>query len=90
MEPMALAGMAFVLILCAMVGAFILLIPLSRRLGHLIDAWVQDKRGITAPAEIAELRRTVQELEAEVSALAERQQFTDQLLQSRGTEKLEP
>jgi hypothetical protein len=90
MEPMAVAGMVFVLILCAMVGAFILLIPLSRRLGHLIDAWVQDKRGLGSPAELAELKRTIQELEAEVSALSERQQFTDQLLQSRRTERLEP
>jgi hypothetical protein len=90
MEPMALAGMAFVLVLCAMVGAFILLIPLSRRLGQLLDAWLQDKRGVVPNGEIAELRRTIQELEAEVHALAERQQFTDQLLQARRPERLEP
>ena len=89
MEPMALASMIFVLIMCAMVGAFILLIPLSRRLGALLDAWLQDKRA-EAPGEIAELRRTIQVLEAEVQALAERQQFTDQLLEARRPERLEP
>jgi hypothetical protein len=90
MEPMAVAGMVFVLVLCAMVGGFILLMPLSRRLGLLIDAWVQDKRGGAAPGELAELRRSIQLLEAEVSSLAERQQFTDQLLQTRARERLDP
>jgi hypothetical protein len=90
MDPMAVAGMIFVLVLCAMVGGFILLIPLSRRLGRMVDLWLQERRGIEPSGEIAELRRTIQALEAEVSALSERQQFTDQLLQSRRPERLEP
>ncbi len=90
MDPMAVAGMIFVLVLCAMVGGFILLIPLSRRLGRMVDVWLQERREIEPSGEIQELRRTIQALEAEVSALSERQQFTDQLLQSRPTERLEP
>jgi hypothetical protein len=81
--------MLFTLILIGMVGGFILLIPLSRRLGHMIDVWLQEKKRVD-PDELAELRRTVQELEKEVSALAERQQFTDQLLEKRHQERLAP
>ena len=90
MEPMALVGMAFVLIMVAMIGGFILLIPLSRRLGHVLDVWLHDRKGVDASEELAQLRRTVQALEAEVASLAERQQFTDELLQSRKTERLAP
>jgi cell division protein FtsB len=90
MEPMALVGMAFVLIMVAMIGGFILLIPLSRRLGHVLDVWLRDRKGVNASEELAQLRRTVQALEAEVSSLAERQQFTDELLQARKAERLEP
>ena len=87
MDPMALAGMLFVLVLVAMVGGFILLIPISRRLGRVLDAWLLEKRGRVDTEELIQLRQAVQTLEAEVSALAERQQFTDRLLESRGREK---
>ena len=90
MEPMALVGMAFTLIMVAMIGGFILLIPLSRRLGQMLDVWVRDRKGVDSSEELAQLRRTVQALEAEVSSLVERQQFTDELLQSRKAERLEP
>jgi hypothetical protein len=89
MDLTPLAGMLFTLILIGMVGGFILLIPLSRRLGHMIDVWLQEKKRVD-PDELAELRRTVLELEKEVSALAERQQFTDQLLEKRHQERLAP
>ena len=87
MDPMALAGMLFVLVLIAMVGGFILLIPISRRLGRVLDAWLLEKRGRVDTDELIQLRQAVQTLEAEVSALAERQQFTDRLLESRSGEK---
>ena len=90
MEPMALAGMAFVLVLVAMIGGFILLIPLSRRLAQMIDAWVRERRNVDESEELAQLRRTVQTLEAEVNAIAERQQFTEQLLQNRQAGRLQP
>jgi hypothetical protein len=89
MDLTPVAGMLFTLILIGMVGGFILLIPLSRRLGHMIDVWLQEKKGVD-PDELADLRRTVLELEKEVSALAERQQFTDQLLEKRHQERLAP
>ena len=89
MEPMALAGMLFVLVLIAMIGGFILLIPISRRLGRVLDAWLLEKRGGVNQEELIQLRQAVQSLEAEVTSLAERQQFTDRLLESRSREKRE-
>jgi hypothetical protein len=87
---MALAGMIFVLILVAMVGGFILLLPISRRLGRLMDVRLEEKRGAGRSEELEELRRAVLALESEVSSLAERQHFTDQLLQGNERDRLEP
>jgi hypothetical protein len=89
-DPMAVAGMIFVLTLVAMIGTFILLIPLSRRLGQVIDLWLGEKRSSARSEEIDDLRRSVLALESEVSSLTERQQFIDQLLEKKQRERLEP
>ena len=86
---MGVAGMIFVLVLAAMIGTFILLIPLSRRLGQMIDLWLEDKRSAGRSEELDGLRRSVLALESEVSSLAERQQFIDQLLEGNQRERLE-
>jgi len=87
-ELEALAGMIFTLILVGMIGGFVLLIPVSRRLGLFLEAWIQEKKGLAGAEEVAHLRRSIQALEKEVSELAERQQFTDRLLENRQPESL--
>lgn len=88
MELEALAGMIFTLILVAMVGGFILLIPISRRLGLLLEAWVQEKKSLASREEILLLRRSIQALEKEVGDLQEKQHFTERLLEGRQVESL--
>jgi cell division protein FtsB len=82
MDPNALVGMIFTLVLMAMVGGFILLLPITRRLGLVLEAKLQEKQLPTGPSreELEKMRELVHVLEAEVRLLAERQEFTEQLI----------
>jgi hypothetical protein len=82
MDPNAIAGMAFTLVLTALVGGFILLYPVSKRLGLFLESKLQDRLPQPAPtnaAELEALRSSVLSLRAEVERLAERQDFMEQL-----------
>ncbi|HET9440178.1 MAG TPA: hypothetical protein VFO52_08400 [Longimicrobiales bacterium] len=80
MDPNALAGMAFTLILAAMVGGVILLAPISKRLGLLLEQKLHEKNHRLATDELRQLKEHVQLLEDEVRQLSARQHFTDELL----------
>lgn len=90
MDPNALGGMIFVIILIALIGGIIIVTPLARRLGALLELRLQEKvRGMPPDGgEIAGLRKLVTALEEEVralreqqSSLEERQQFVEKLLE---------
>lgn len=85
MDPNALAGMLFVLLLAAMVGGFILLFPISQRLGRLLEERIGERKGNAAlpTEEIRELRSALQALQAQLEELVERQDFTESLLSER-------
>jgi hypothetical protein len=85
MDPNAVVGMAFTLILVALIGGIILLAPLSKRLGLLLEQKLQDKNVRASSDELRQLRERVQLVEDELRLLSERQQFTDSLL-GRGKE----
>ena len=80
MDPNALAGMVFTLLLAGLVGGFILLAPLSKRLGLLLEQKANDKNQRQIAEEVSRLNRRIQLLEDEVRQIADRQQFTDELL----------
>lgn len=84
MDPMALAGMLFTLLTVAMIGGFVLLFPLTRRFGALLEQRVlQAKQAANVdPQAVAELRRALRALETEVERLSEQQEFTQALLES--------
>lgn len=90
MDPNAFAGMLFVLILVAMTGGFVLLFPISRRLGALLEERLTErKRPAALPAaEVQQLREALLELQSQVEALAERQEFTESLLEERRSREL--
>ena len=95
-DPMALAGMIFTLILVVLIGGIIVITPLTRRLGALLELRLQEKMaGQAGGGNAAELKKLVAELEKEVRALREqhasleeRQQFVESLL--RGGEEARP
>lgn len=83
----ALSGMIFTLLLALVIGGFILMFPLSRRLGELMEQQLKDRReGAVGPgAEVMEgledVRAAVRALEAQVVRMADRQAFLERLLE---------
>jgi hypothetical protein len=83
MDPNAVAGMIFTLLLFLLIGGFIVLLPLTRRLGALIESKAAEKKQDALPPQaIDELVNVIRDLETQVRRLAERQEFTEQLLES--------
>jgi hypothetical protein len=75
----------FALLFFIIVGGTILLFPLSRKLGHLIEARTRDRTD-TPVMDDAGLRRIVARLDAmeeQMGTLTERQEFLDGLLMER-------
>jgi hypothetical protein len=75
----------FALLFFLIIGGTILLFPLSRKLGHLIETRTRD-RPDTPVLEDAGLRKIVARLDAmeeQIATLAERQEFLDGLLMER-------
>jgi hypothetical protein len=82
MDPMAIAGMIFTLLLFMLVGGFIVLFPITRRLGAYLEQRLEQGKGAVDHPDIRQLRATVGALQAEIERLAERQDFTESLLLS--------
>jgi hypothetical protein len=90
MDPNALAGMVFTLVFTCLIGGFILLYPVSRRLGALLESKIASEKGGAAleAGEVTQLAESVRSLESEVRMLKERQEFTENLLTTRERQKL--
>lgn len=83
MDMTAVASMITTIVLVALIGGVILLRPITKRAGLLLEQKLQEKQAHPAPDEVRMLRERVQLLEDEVRLLSERQQFTEQLLGQR-------
>jgi hypothetical protein len=91
MDPVILVSMVFVLVLVTLVGGFIALFPITRRLGLLIEARMQrDRTPGVDPAEFKQLRDVVVALESQVERMLERVEFTEELLAGRDRYMLPP
>ncbi|NIP80881.1 MAG: hypothetical protein GWM90_17370 [Gemmatimonadetes bacterium] len=88
MDILPLAGMLFSLLMVLIIGGFILLFPVTRRLGRLLELRIEERRSEDRPpaAELEEVLRVVEALQAEVERLSDRQEFTERLLE-RGPER---
>ena len=89
MDPEMIAGMIFVIVLTAMTGGFILLFPISRRLGQFLEYRMSSKGRIDDPEKMEVLLRAVESLRDDVAQLAERQDFTERLLERPREDKEE-
>lgn len=87
MDSNALAGMIFTLVLTGLIGGFILIHPLTKRLGALMESKLRAEKDGAPAAEVRKLAEAVRSLEMEVRSLRERQEFTDKLLAPREREK---
>lgn len=81
MDTEQLAGMIFSIILLVLFGGFILLFPISRRLGKVLETrLLQDDRAGADPHAVAQLHEAVRSLEGAVRRLNERQEFVETLI----------
>ena len=84
----AVAGMIFSLLCLVIIGGTILMYPLTRRLGQLMEQRLEERRLGRGPtegvdvAELRELKAAVRSLEAELARLSEKQGFVEGLLES--------
>ena len=83
MDPMALGMMIFTVVVIVLIGGFILLLPLTRRLGQFLEYRMSDKRRVEESEDRDRLLRAIEALRDDVVRLAERQDFTEKLLGPR-------
>lgn len=91
MDPLIAASMIFTLILVVLIGGFIVLFPVTRRLGKALEVYLDRKREELPHArELENIRDAVGSLRREVRELSEKQEFVERLLRERETKGLEP
>ncbi len=81
MNPEMIALMVFFLIALAMTGSFILIFPITRRLGQFLEYRMSTKGRIEDQERMDLLLKAVGSLRDDVARLAERQEFTERLLE---------
>jgi hypothetical protein len=84
MDMDLVVAVSFVLMLTLIIGGVVLLFPLSRKLGLLIESRIGEKkyRGVAA-VDTERLESRLQALEVQVEGLSARQEFLDGLLAER-------
>ena len=81
MDIIPLAGMLFSLLMVLVIGGFILLVPLTKRLGKLLEMRLEErKQNVLTPEDATALLETVHALQDQVDRLEDRQAFTERLL----------
>lgn len=88
MDIVPLAGMLLTLLMLIIIAGSVLMFPLMRRLGRLMELRIEERRsGVVPGEELASLKETVAELQEEVSRLTERQAFAERLLEEGRPER---
>lgn len=81
MDPNALAGMIFTLILTLLVGGFIILFPITRRLGQALEVWIAEhRRSGTLPPETATILSRLDDITIRLSEIEEQNTFLERLV----------
>lgn len=89
MDPMGIAGMIFTLVALILIGGLVLLYPLSRQLAALVHLRLERGSAPDPSEQVEALTGAVESLRAEVERLAERQDFTERLLERPSSSKTE-
>jgi hypothetical protein len=78
-------GVSFLLMFTLIVGGIILMFPLSRKIGLLIESRIDEKKGGVGAGsgELERVRDRLAALEEQVRAVSARQEFLDDLLVER-------
>lgn len=81
MDPELIPLMIFTIVVIGMVGGFVLLLPITRTLGRYLEFRMAQKASLESPERMEILLRAVESLRDDVARLAERQDFTEKLLE---------
>jgi hypothetical protein len=78
-------GVSFVLMFTLIVGGIVLMFPLSRKIGLLIESRIEERKGAPGPGsdELNRISSRLERLEEQVRAVSARQEFLDDLLVER-------
>ena len=94
MDPTPIAGMIFTLLLAMSIGGFILLFPLSRKLGQLVEQRLGAKPPLDddTQQQLTDLRQMLEGMQADLVRIREHQEFVENLVVApkRDVEKLKP
>jgi hypothetical protein len=82
-----LAPMAVAIILILTVGGVVLLRPLSKRLGDLLEVMAEQKRVPGASEDLQHIRAHLDTVNSRLALLEERQDFQEKLLGDPGTSR---
>jgi hypothetical protein len=96
--PYAIAELIAILMTVFLIGTFILLFPISRRLGKALEEWVKIRHESTPErdllarieVELLEIRNQVDGMDQRLDFLAERQEFTESLIDQKRRTALPP
>lgn len=80
MDPEMIAVMVFSVIVLAMLGGFVVLLPITRRLGAFLEYRMTERTRVMENEEREALLRAIESLRDDVARVAERQEFTERLL----------
>jgi divalent metal cation (Fe/Co/Zn/Cd) transporter len=91
MDPYALGGMIFSVVMVLIIGGFIITFPLLKRLGGLMEESIRERRDARLEkgqveqisGDIAELRSAFESIERQLELVGERQEFVENLLSHR-------
>ena len=96
--PEAIAEAIGPIMVVFLIGTFILLLPLSRRIGRVLEEWIK-LRQETSPDrdtlarlenDVREVRQFVEGVDQRMGLLAERQDFMESLIEAKRTAALSP
>jgi len=94
MDPTPIAGMIFTLLLAMSIGGFILLFPLSRKLGQLLEQRLGAKPPLDddIQQQLTDLRQMLEGMQADLLRIREHQEFVENLVVApkHDVEKLKP
>ncbi len=94
----AIAELIGAVVIILVIGTFILLFPLSRRLGRVLEEWIKLRQD-TSPDrdtlarlenEVRELRQSVEGGDQRMGLLSERQDFMESLVEAKKTAAMPP
>lgn len=94
--PYEIAELIAILIMVFMLGTFVLLFPLSRRLGKVMEEWLQLRRDASPDrdrlekieAALRQLGAQADSLDRRLELVGERQDFLESLTESRSVSSL--